>query len=87
MNPPFTPMGVGYRILFSVMELTDVIIAVMPWFTIINSVKRTNVIRQYGLKAVTHLPRSAFKGTRVQTCILEMIRGYSGITSMYFLSD
>ena len=79
MNPPFTPMKLGYEILYKCMDMTDVIIALMPWLTIINSQKRTEDIFKYGLKEVTHLPRNTFKGSRVQTCILEMRRGYKGV--------
>lgn len=78
MNPPFSPMKIGYKILYRCMELSDSIIALMPWLTIINSEKRTSDIINYGLKSVTHLPRSMFKGARVQTCILEMNKGYKG---------
>lgn len=87
MNPPFTPMEQGYRILYAVMEMSDIIIALMPWLTIINSEKRTSDIEGYGLKSVTHLPRSAFKGSRVQTCILEMQKGYEGVKSLRFLTS
>jgi hypothetical protein len=76
MNPPFTPMTVGYDILYQCMELSDCIIALMPWLTIINSQKRTNDIIDFGLCSITHLPRSVFKGARVQTCILKMVSGY-----------
>jgi hypothetical protein len=77
MNPPFSPMKVGYKILYACMEMSDNIIALMPWLTMINGQKRTNDIMQFGLKSITHLPRSIFKGARVQCCILEMKRGYS----------
>lgn len=76
MNPPFTPMKLGYENLFRAMELTDNIIALMPWLTIINSERRTKRILDYGLKEIYHLPRRAFKGSRVQTCILYMERGF-----------
>ena len=78
MNPPFTPMKQGYDILYKCMDMTDNIIALMPYLTIINGEKRTNDIINWGLKSITHLPRSVFKGSRVQTCILEMKKGYSG---------
>jgi len=78
MNPPFTPMKQGYDILYKCMDMTDNIIALMPYLTIINGEKRTNDIIKWGLKSITHLPRSIFKGSRVQTCILEMKRGYNG---------
>lgn len=80
MNPPFSPMVQGYRILFKCMEMADTIIAVMPWLTMINSEKRTKAIMDFGLKSITHLPRNAFKGVRVQCCILNMVRGYNGHT-------
>ena len=83
MNPPFTPMELGYRILYATMQMTDIIIALMPWLTIINSQKRTDDIKAFGLKSVTHLPRSAFPGSRVQTCVLEMRRGYCADAIFY----
>ena len=80
MNPPFSPMAEGYRILYRCMEMTDTIIAVMPWLTLINSERRTKDITKWGLKSVTHLPRWAFRGARVQCCILFMVKGYNGRT-------
>lgn len=74
MNPPFTPMQKGYDIFYKCMERSDIIIALMPYLTIINSEKRTRDIFDFGLKSITHLPRSVFKGSRVQTCILELER-------------
>lgn len=74
MNPPFTPMEQGYRILYSCMGMSDNIIALMPWLTMINSEKRTKKIMDFGLKSITHLPRNVFKGARVQCCILELKR-------------
>ena len=78
MNPPFTPMSLGYKILYQCMGLSDNIIALMPWLTLINSERRTEDIVDFGLKSVTHLPRRTFKGARVQTCILELRKGYAG---------
>ena len=72
MNPPFTPMKVGYKILDKCMKMSDNIIALMPWLTIINSEKRTKKIMDFGLKSIVHLPRKTFPGSRVQTCILEL---------------
>lgn len=80
MNPPFSPMQLGYKILSRCMEMSDVVVALMPWLTIINSEKRTRQIMDFGLRSVTHLPRNAFKGSRVQTCILEMNRWWKGST-------
>ena len=80
MNPPFTPMSVGYKILYQCMDMTDNLIALMPYLTIINGEKRRDDIINYGLKSITHLPRNTFKGSRVQTCILEMKRGWEGDT-------
>jgi type I restriction-modification system DNA methylase subunit len=82
MNPPFSPMAQGYQILFAVMEMSDVVIALMPWLTLINAKGRTETIRQFGLRSVTHLPRDAFPGSRVQTCILYLDKGYLGPTTL-----
>ncbi len=80
MNPPFSPMKQGYEILYKCMDMTDNVIALMPYLTIINGEKRTQDIMDFGLKSITHLPRSTFKGSRVQTCILEMKRGWKSDT-------
>ena len=80
MNPPFTPMKVGYEILYKCMSMSNNIIALMPWLTIINSEKRTKDIMDFGLKSITHLPRSTFKGARVQCCVLEMNKAYDSLT-------
>lgn len=78
MNPPFTPMEEGYKILFQCMEVSDNIIALMPWLTLINSEKRLRLIKEFGLVSVTHLPRYIFPGSRVQCCILKMRKGFDG---------
>ena len=80
MNPPFSPMKQGYEILYKCMEMTDNIIALMPYLTIINGEKRRKDIMDFGLKSISHLPRSTFKGARVQTCVLEMKKGFVGQT-------
>ena len=80
MNPPFTPMALGYKILYECMSMSDNIIALMPWLTMINGTKRTKDIMDYGLVSITHLPRTVFKGSRVQTCVLQMTKGYTGKT-------
>lgn len=82
MNPPFTPMATGYKILDSCMGMSDNTIALMPWLTLINGQKRTDQLFRFGLKSVTHLPRTVFKGSRVQCCILELRKGYSGETKL-----
>lgn len=80
MNPPFSPMSNGYKILYKCMEHADSIIALMPWLAIINGEKRTADIKAFGLTKIIHLPRSTFKGSRVQCCILVMNKGFSGDT-------
>lgn len=80
MNPPFTPMEEGYRFLSEVMLMSDNIIALLPWFVLINSNRRLDAIKSFGLISVTHLPRKAFPGSRIQCCILELRKGYSGFT-------
>ena len=80
MNPPATPMKKAYDIFYKCVEHTNRIIALMPWLTIINSQKRTKDIMDFGLISVTHLPRSTFPGSRIQTCILNMKRGYKDKT-------
>jgi hypothetical protein len=86
MNPPFTPMKEGFRYLKEVMEMTDNIVALLPWFIIINSERRLNDIKNFGLVSVTHLPRKTFPGCRIQCCLLELRNGYCGNTHFRTLS-
>jgi len=75
-NPPFSPMRYGYQILDRCFNLSDNIIILMPWLSIINSEKRTKDYIEKGLTKIIHLPRKAFGGSRVQTCILVFRKGY-----------
>lgn len=76
MNPPFSPMIVGFDIFMKTMEMSDNIIALLPWLVLLNSSKRMDRIKEFGLVSITNLPRKAFKGSRVQTCILFLQKGY-----------
>lgn len=80
MNPPFTPMAEGYRILDACLGMSDVVVALMPWLTIINSERRTASLMKFGLREVRHLPRYTFEGSRVQCCILYLDRSFRGQT-------
>jgi len=80
MNPPFSPPKQAYSILDYCMSKSNRIIALMPHVTIINSSKRTKRIFDFGVISIIHLPRKIFQGSRVQTCILNMKKGYHGTT-------
>lgn len=97
MNPPFSRkygiienapasymahgMQFGYRILVDCMHKADIIIAVMPWFTLSDSDVRMRYIKKYGIKSITVLPRKTFEYARIQTCVLFLIKGYNGPSS------
>jgi len=85
-NPPFTPMKLGYDILEKCLYQSDNLIFLMPWLSIINSQKRTKRYIDFGLKKVIHLPRIAFPGSRVQTCILLFERGFNKTINLSFIS-
>lgn len=94
MNPPFscrytvldnapgdintTGMRAGYYILKRCMHLSNHVIALMPWFTLTDSDVRLQYLKNYGIKSVTALPRKTFKYTRIQTCVIELEKGYRG---------
>lgn len=81
MNPPFSSktaymenapedaetlgMKLGYYILLECMKMSDNVIALMPWFTIADSDVRLRVLKQFGIKSLTALPRKTFKYARV----------------------
>lgn len=94
MNPPFSSkyafnvpshlnkhgMRLGYYILTECMQMSDIVIALMPWFTISDSDVRLRSLKKWGIKSVTALPRKTFQFARIQTVVLELIKGYSNPT-------
>ncbi|WP_417200075.1 hypothetical protein [Bizionia sp.] len=96
MNPPFSSkslnitnapkeyidsgMKCGYNMLFECMGMTNHVIALMPWYTISDSDVRMRHIMAYGLKSLTVLPRKTFNYARIQTCIIQLDRGFKGDT-------
>lgn len=83
-NCPEKYKGGGMAVLHDqlkvVMEMSDSVIALVPWFVLIDSDARTRAMLDYGLISVTSLPRKVFNYARIQTCILELCKGYGGIT-------
>jgi|SRR5688572_3309601 len=93
-NPPFSTkyafgvpkdfehqgMRLGYYILVECMKMSDRVIALMPWFTISDSDVRLRTLKEHGMRSITALPRKTFQYARIQTCILELHRGYKGPT-------
>lgn len=100
MNPPFSSayadltnaphdfsrrgMNLGYHILTECMNLSDHVIAHMPWFTVINADKRLRFLKNYGIVSITAVPRSAYRHSRIQTCIIQLKKGYRGKTIFDF---
>lgn len=73
-------MIVAYKVLGQLMNMSDNIIALMPWFTISDSDVRLRSVKTFGLISVTALPRKTFQYARIQTCVLQLQRGYTGPT-------
>ncbi len=92
MNPPFssksafglpaeldkTGMRIGYHILKECMEMSDNVIALMPWFTLVDSDVRMRELKAWGIKSITALPRKTFQYARIQTCVLELDKNFKG---------
>jgi type I restriction-modification system DNA methylase subunit len=97
MNPPFSGksahmehapvdaekhgMKVGYYILKECMKMSDSVIALMPWFTLTDSDVRLRDLQEFGMRSVTSLPRKTFGYARIQTCIIELDKGFKGDTT------
>lgn len=80
MDQDFDGMRMGYWFLTQCMELSDDIIALMPWFTLSDSDVRLRFLKEWGIISITSLPRKTFKYARIQTCIIQMKKGYKGPT-------
>lgn len=86
MNPPFKS-SIEHKFLFDGLRRSDIVIALVPWFTLINADRRADQLFNYGLVSVTHLPRRTFPKIKVQTCIMKFIRGYKGMTKLLWLNN
>lgn len=62
------------------MEMSDNVIALMPWYTISDSDVRMRYLKDYGIKSLTALPRKTFQYARIQTVIIELEKGYRAET-------
>lgn len=73
-------MLASYSQIKTLCEMSDNLILLMPWFTISDSDVRLRFIKDFGLISVTCLPRRTFNYARIQTVILQMQKGYTGLT-------
>lgn len=73
-------MKFGYRLLTDCMNRSDIVVCLMPWFTLSDSDVRLRYLKKYGIKSITALPRKTFEYARIQTCVVVLIKGYQGKT-------
>lgn len=73
-------MIVAYDQMNVLMGMSDNLILLMPWFTISDSDVRLRKLKNYGLISITALPRRTFNYARIQTCVLQLQKGYIGKT-------
>lgn len=78
-------MTAGYNFLYDALEVSDHVIALMPWFTIADSDVRMRRFIDFGLISVTLLPRKTFDYARIQTCILHLKKGHTEKTEFKYL--
>jgi hypothetical protein len=73
-------MVVAYEQLKVLMQMSDELVLLMPWFTISDSDVRLRALKRFGLISVTALPRKTFQYARIQTCVLHLRKGFIGST-------
>lgn len=97
MNPPFSKkyanlknaaeeyskygMTVGYKMLEDCLQLSSNVIALMPWFVMLDSDVRMRHLKRYGIKSLTALPRKTFDYSRIQTVVMELVKGWQEPTT------
>jgi hypothetical protein len=86
MNPPFKS-SIEHHFLFDALRRSDIVIALLPWFTLINADRRAEQLFNFGLVSVTHLPRRTFPKIKVQTCVMKFVRGYQKITKLLWFEN
>ena len=77
-------MRFGYYMLTECMKKADHIIALMPWFTVLDSATRLQHLKQFGIKSLTNLPRKVFPKARIQAVVIELEKGYTGSTEFKY---
>lgn len=82
MNPPFSD---AECILMKCMQLSDMVVAIVPWITILSSDKRTSKIREWGIEKVWHLPRKVFSGISSSLMVIFLKKGYKGDILLEFV--
>lgn len=103
MNPPFNcayadltkasnskeliGLKFGYFMLEEAMKRANVVVALLPVFTIIDSDIRTKQILDFGLVGITQLPRKTFGYTRIQTVILCLNKGWKKRAWYHYLNE
>lgn len=80
MNPPFFPIKEMERFILRAQELSNNVIMLIPYIYIINSERRLNQLKSFGMVSITNLPRKTFPKSRVQTCIVHLKKNHSGDT-------
>jgi hypothetical protein len=81
MNPPFGKVGGGtlqrseWEITKALMTRPVPIVALVPWFMLVNSSNRFRMLTEYGMDLVVNMPRNIFPRVRVQTCVVRLIPG------------
>lgn len=71
-----TGSKIGTWFLYEMLTWSDNVIALMPWYTIINSERRTQKLIDFGLVSIANLSRCWFN-TRIQLCVLQLKRGWN----------
>ncbi len=94
MNPPFSvkycfgqPAGyekhgmrLGYHMILECMTMSDNLVILTPWFTIVDSDVRMRHFKAFGLRSITALPRKTFQYSRIQTMVMCLEKGFKGDT-------
>ena len=81
-NPPFTPMTMAYKFFDKCVNIQKRGIYLIPYLFLINSSGRPKKYSQeFDLKNVINLPRSVFKNSRIQSCILDTYEGKTNTTN------
>lgn len=79
-NPPFTPMTIGYDFFDKLVNIQQRGIYILPYLFLINSNSRPKKYsKTIQIKNIINLPRSVFKNSRIQTCILDTYEGSTDV--------
>lgn len=87
-NPPFSPMCLSYNFFDKLVKIQKRGVYILPYLFLINSNSRPHKYsEEIDIKNIINLPRTVFKNSRIQSCILDVYDGKTLLTNYMWYNE